>query len=63
MANFARRKVFKLAKGFTGRGNNCFGVALRKVFKKLQYQYRDRKVKKRRVRRAWIHTINAAARE
>ena len=63
MANFGRKKVFKLAKGFTGRGKNCFGIALRKVYKKLQYAYRDRKVKKRLVRRAWIHSINAAVRE
>ena len=63
MANFSRRKVFRLAKGFTGRSNNCFGLALRRVHKSLQYAYRDRKVKKRRTRRAWIHTINAAVRE
>lgn len=63
MANWSRKKVFRLAKGFTGRSNNCFGLALRRVFKKLQYAYRDRKVKKRLVRRNWIHTINAAVRE
>ena len=63
MANWSRRKVFKLSKGFTGRSNNCFGLALRKVYKALQYAYRDRKVKKRRVRRSWIHSINAAVRE
>jgi len=51
MANWARKKVFRLAKGFTGRGNNCFGLALRKVYKKLTYAYRDRKVKKRHMRR------------
>jgi large subunit ribosomal protein L20 len=63
MANWSRKKVFKLAKGFTGRSKNCFGLALRKVFKKLTYAYRDRKVKKRLMRRSWIHTINAAVRE
>lgn len=63
MANWSRKKVFRLAKGFTGRSNNCFGLALRKVFKKLQYAYRDRKVKKRTMRRQWIHSINAAVRE
>lgn len=35
MANFSRKKVFKLARGFTGRSNNCFGLALRKVYKSL----------------------------
>ena len=63
MANFARKKVFRLARGFTGRSNNCFGLALRRVHKKLQYVYRDRKVKKRRVRKQWIHVMNTAARE
>src|SRR3989337_4266103 len=63
MANFGRKKVFRLAKGFTGRSKNCFGLGLRKVYKKLQYAYRDRKVKKRRVRKQWIHSINAAVRE
>ncbi len=63
MANWSRAKVFRLAKGFTGRSKNCFGLALRKVFKKLTYAYRDRKVKKRLMRRNWIHSINAAARE
>ena len=63
MANWSRKKVFRLAKGFTGRSKNCFGLALRKVFKKLTYAYRDRKVKKRLVRRQWIHSINAAVRE
>ena len=63
MANFSRKKVFRLAKGFTGRSNNCFGLALRKVHRKLQYAYRDRKQKKRRTRREWIHTMNVALRE
>lgn len=63
MANFSRKKVFRLAKGFTGRSKNCFGLALRKVHRALQYAYRDRKVKKRIVRRQWIHSINAAVRE
>ncbi len=30
---------------------------------KLRYAYRDRKVKKRLMRRSWIHSINAAVRE
>ena len=63
MANWSRKKVFRLAKGFTGRSKNCFGLALRKVFKKLTYAYRDRKVKKRLMRRQWIHSINASVRE
>jgi len=63
MANWARKKVFRLAKGFKGRSKNCFGVALRKVHRATQYAYRDRKVKKRTMRRTWIGQINAATRE
>ena len=63
MGAWSRKKVFELAKGFTGRSKNNYGLALRKVFKKLTYAYRDRKVKKRVMRRQWIHSINAAVRE
>ena len=63
MGNFSRKKVFRLAKGFKGRSKNCYGLAIRRVHRKLQYQYRDRKVKKRLVRREWIGQINAAVRE
>ena len=63
MANWSHKKVFRLAKGFKGRGKNCFGIALRKVHRAAMYAYRDRRNKKRTVRREWIHTINAAVRE
>ncbi len=57
------KKVLKAAKGFRGRNNSCFRVAVEKVEKALQYQYRDRKNKKRNFRSLWIQRINAAARE
>lgn len=63
MANWNRKKVLRLAKGFKGRGKNCFGIALRKVHRAAVYAYRDRKVKKRTMRRQWIGVINAAVRE
>jgi len=63
MAVWNRKKILSLAKGFKGRSKNCKKLALRKVFKKLQYAYRDRRVKKRIVRRDWIHCMNAALRE
>lgn len=63
MANWSRKKVMKLAKGFTGRSKNCFGLALRKTHRAAQYAYRDRRVKRRTVRREWITSINAAVRE
>ena len=56
------RKVVKLAKGYRGRSNNNFRLALERVEKALQYAYRDRKAKKRSFRRLWIQRINAASR-
>lgn len=63
MANWSRKKVIRLAKGFTGRSKSCFGLALRKTHRAAQYAYRDRRVKRRTVRTTWISAINAAVRE
>ena len=63
MANWGRKKVLRMAKGFVGRKKNCFGIALRSVHRACRFMYRDRKVKKRTMRREWIGTINAATRE
>lgn len=51
-----------MAKGYRGRGNNCFRVAIEKVEKSLQYEYRDRRNKKRDFRALWIQRINAGVR-
>ena len=56
-------KIFKLAKGFRGRAKNTIRAARNRVEKALQYQYRDRKAKKREFRELWIQQINAATRE
>jgi large subunit ribosomal protein L20 len=63
MANWNRKKVFNLAKGFKGKRKNCYGVAVRAVHRAAQFAYRDRKVKKRVMRREWISTINSAVKE
>jgi len=63
MALWSRKKVFGLAKGYYGRSKNCFRIAIRRVFKALQYEYRDRRVRRRNVRKEWIQSINAAARD
>jgi large subunit ribosomal protein L20 len=63
MAIWSRKKVFGLAKGYYGRSKNCFSIALRRVFKALQYEYRDRRVRRRIVRKDWIVSINAAVRD
>ena len=56
------KKILGRAKGYRGRSNNCFRIALEKVEKALQYAYRDRRVRKRNFRALWIQRINAAAR-
>ena len=57
------KKILKLAKGFIGARSRIFKVANTAVMKKLKYQYRDRRNKKRNLRRLWIVRINAAARQ
>jgi large subunit ribosomal protein L20 len=57
------RKILKLAKGYRGRSNNCFSIAIEKVEKALQYAYRDRRARKRDFRGLWIQRINAAVRQ
>jgi len=63
MALWARKKVFRLSKGYYARSKNCFRIAIRRVFKALQYEYADRKVRRREIRTDWIRSINAAVRE
>lgn len=58
-----RDKIFAAAKGFRGRAKNCIKTARDRVHKAWQYQYRDRRTKKREYRRLWITRINAATRE
>lgn len=58
-----RRKILKQAKGYWGRRKNVYTIAKNAVEKALQYQYRDRKVRKREFRKLWITRINAAARQ
>jgi large subunit ribosomal protein L20 len=56
------KKVLDMAKGYVGRANNNYRIALEKVEKGLQYAYRDRRNKKRNFRALWIQRINAGAR-
>ncbi len=64
VTNHARhKKVLDLAKGYRGRGNSSFRVAIERVEKGLQYAYRDRRTRKRQFRRLWIQRINAGARQ
>ncbi len=58
-----RKKVLNMAKGYWGRRSKVYTVAKNAVDKALQYQYRDRRQRKRQFRRLWIARINAAARQ
>ena len=62
-AHAKHKKVLKAAKGYYGRRKNAIRTAKQAVEKAMQYNYRDRKVKKRNFRALWIQRINAAVRE
>jgi large subunit ribosomal protein L20 len=62
-ARARHKKVLAQAKGFRGRRSSVFRIAKEAVMKAGQYQYRDRRQKKREFRRLWIARINAAVRE
>ncbi len=62
-AHAKHKKVLAQAKGFYGRRKNTIRIAKQAVEKAAQYQYRDRKRRKRTFRSLWIQRINAATRE
>lgn len=57
-----RKKILALAKGNRGARSKVYTVAKNTVEKGLQYQYRDRRNRKREFRKLWITRINAGAR-
>ena len=61
-AHKKRRTVLNRAKGYYGAKSRSYRAAKEQVQHSLQYQYRDRRAKKREIRRLWITRINAAAR-
>ena len=54
--------MLKKAKGYYGNKSRSYRAAKEQVQHSLQYQYRDRRNKKREIRRLWITRINAAVR-
>ena len=62
-AHARHRKVLSKAKGYYGARSRTFRTAKQAVEKAMQYQTRDRKVRKRTFRALWIQRINAAVRE
>ena len=63
VARRSHKKVLARAKGYCSRRKNIFRVAVQAVEKAEQYQYRDRRAKKRNFRALWIQRINAGTRE
>ena len=57
-----RRTILGRAKGYYGQASRSYKYAKEQVQHSLQYQYRDRRNKKREIRSLWITRINAAAR-
>ena len=60
-ARAKHKKVISQAKGYRGRNKNVFRVAKQAVTRAGQYEYRDRRQRKRQFRRLWITRISAAA--
>ncbi|MDA3936558.1 MAG: 50S ribosomal protein L20 [Actinomycetota bacterium] len=57
-----RKTVLTRAKGYYGAKSRSYRAAKEQVQHSLQYEYRDRRTKKREIRRLWITRINAGAR-
>ena len=57
-----RQTLKELSKGYYGTSSRTFRGMKEQVQHSLQYQYRDRRNKKREIRRLWITRINAGAR-
>ena len=61
-AHKKRRTVLNRAKGYYGAKSRSYRAAKEQVQHSLQYQYRDRRTKKREIRKLWIARINAGCR-
>ena len=62
IARNRRKKILKLAKGFTGAHSRLFRTANGQVMKALVYSYVGRKRRKRDFKKLWLCRVNAAAR-
>ena len=63
VASGARHKeLIAKAKGVRGRSKSSFRIAKLRLERAMQYQYRDRRNRKRNFRALWIQRINAGAR-
>ncbi|CAM9520130.1 unnamed protein product, partial [Chrysoparadoxa australica] len=63
MATKKHKKVILRAKGYKGKANSVFRVAVQAVTRAMQNAYRDRKLKKRDFRKLWIMRVGAGSRQ
>lgn len=63
MAKKHRRTLQERTKGYYGTSSRTLRGMKEQSRHSMQYQYRDRRNKKRDIRRLWIQRINAAARQ
>lgn len=55
----SHKKILAKAKGYFGRASSSIKIAIERVEKGLQYQYRDRRRKKLNFESLWIQRINS----
>jgi large subunit ribosomal protein L20 len=61
-ARQAKRRIFKLAKGYWGKRKNLLRTAKMAVVRARRFSYIDRRRRPREFRKLWILRVNAAAR-
>ncbi len=61
--NKAKKRMMKKAKGFRGGRGNLNRTVQETLLRAGVYAFRDRKVRKRKMRELWIIRLNAACRE
>jgi large subunit ribosomal protein L20 len=59
---FKHKKILRLAKGYRGRGKNCYRTAVARVQRAWRHEYVSRRLLKRDMRRNWQQQINAGSR-
>jgi large subunit ribosomal protein L20 len=59
VAKKRRKKVLKLASGFTGANNRLYRTAQQRILRALSNAYRDRRLMKRTIRSIWIRRIHS----
>jgi len=56
------KEVLSNARGYRAARSKLFNIARQTLYRAMDFEYRDRRVKKREFRKLWVLRINAAAR-